>query len=144
MFDHETRVLLLEVIKSAFGFGIAAAPIAVLALRKRGKQNHHLAERLAAEVILIRAEVRKVSDVLERSQALTAIHTDKLNDTNARIAQLTIKIDEIETMLPQIEKAMFGVESYFERAKQAAALLKEKPIAGSGGKVALKSNKEES
>lgn len=130
MFDHDTRVLLLEVLRSAFGFGIAAAPIAVLSLRRRGKQNHKLAAHLAEEVTAIRRQVTLVKDGLERSQAVIAIHTDKLNDTNSRIACLTIKIDEIEHLLPELENVMKGVRSYFEQAKRAAVQFKEDPKGG--------------
>lgn len=127
MFDHDVRVLLLEVLKSAFGFGIAAAPITALFLRRRGKQNRKLAAHLAEEVTVIRGQVRLVREGLDRNQAVIAVHTDKLNDTNARIACLTLKIDEIEHLLPELENVMRGVRSYFEKAKLAAVHFKQDP-----------------
>ncbi len=131
--DHETKTLLLELAKIALGFGTAIVPVATVAMRRRGKQNTKLADRLAKEVVYIRTEVlkvagevRKVTESQEKTQVLTAIHTDKLNDTNARIASLTIQMDELKETVIKGEDLIEKFNNNLERAK--AGTLKEKPL----------------
>jgi hypothetical protein len=141
MSKSEALLALFDLAKTALGTVSAVAPALVLALRRRGKQNRSLAEFFAKEVEDLRKEVKKVHGEQEHLQALTAIHTERMNESNVELRALRLDLDELKKFMPQIgdlNSVMSKVLNYFERKK--AAPLEEKSLPG--GMVAIKKKEE--
>lgn len=123
--QHDTVLGLISVAQSALGFGSAGAPIAYLFLRKREGQNRRLAEHFAGEVKKLRDEAtamkKAIQDSIGHCEARIDTLTARLNESHEDNEKFRQEFKETKTTLEDVKTTMAGVESFFERAKEAAA-----------------------
>jgi seryl-tRNA synthetase len=122
------------------GNWIGFALIAWGALARRKKQTDLMVDdidkTIESKVQKLTEQVKLLQHSNEMTQTLTAIQTDKINHLDGTMSAFSQRLDRFEEALPRAETVLEKVLNALERLK--AGTLVEKPIAGSGGMVAIK------
>lgn len=132
----------------SFANWVAFVAVFVVGLWRRRKQNEVFAKDVGVEVeAATKAEVEEIKKAVAALQSAkeadatrSAILGEKINHLDGTLVAMNRRLDSFEEALPRATDVLEKVLNVLERLK--AGTLVEKPIAGSGGLVALKPKEE--